>query len=367
MKIAVYGATGSLGRLVVRELARQGVSPVLGGRSLDRLERLAAELGGARVFAAAIDDPAGLRALLDNCSAVINCAGPSSVCGEALVRAAIETGTHYVDAAGEQAFIRILFERYGPEAERRRVMLVPALGFDYALGDCIARLAARGHEPAEEVVVAYALAGPRVSVNSLRFALTTPGGGEVIYRDGRWQPAPLEIFRTSFPFPPPFGIQPMVPFASGEVVTVPRHTKTRAVTTLITTRSLVPHPFFVSLFPFLRPAIRVARQTPLWKVAAHLLRWLPAAEPGPAGARRRPSVFMIAAVVRGQDGSLGRGIVQGREFDWVGAATLVHGVRALAETGSARGGTFGPAEALDPAALLNCLADRGVSWSLDAG
>src|SRR5919106_5045232 len=144
MTVAVYGATGHTGRLVVSELASQGVECVIGGREPRRVAELAErQRGVVDARTAGLEDPGSLKALLAGCDVVVNCAG--SLAGEGMVRAAIETGTHYVDPAGKQPFIRKLFERYGEAASRREVALVPALGFDYAPGDCIARLAARRH------------------------------------------------------------------------------------------------------------------------------------------------------------------------------------------------------------------------------
>src|SRR5918995_6578969 len=100
--IAVYGATGYTGRLVAEELQRRGAEFVLAGRSAEKLETLAARLGGeVRTAAVTLDDAAGLRALLEPCAAVIACAGPFTAHGEPVVAAAAEAGTHYLDTTGE--------------------------------------------------------------------------------------------------------------------------------------------------------------------------------------------------------------------------------------------------------------------------
>jgi short subunit dehydrogenase-like uncharacterized protein len=156
--IVLYGATGYTGRLTAGELVRRGLDHVLSGRNEEALARLAAEHGG-RAQAASLDDEPALRRLLADADVVINCAGPFTLAGDSLVRAAVETRTHYVDSTGEQSFIRMVFERHGAAAERAGVALVPALGFDYAPGDCLAHLTARGHEPLDELVVAYAIRG----------------------------------------------------------------------------------------------------------------------------------------------------------------------------------------------------------------
>jgi short subunit dehydrogenase-like uncharacterized protein len=111
--IVLYGATGYTGRLVADELARRGLDHVLSGRDPDKLAELA-DTRGAAALPASLDDPASLRALLQDASAVINCAGPFTVAGDALVRAAIDTRTHYVDSTGEQSFIHMVFDSTGP-------------------------------------------------------------------------------------------------------------------------------------------------------------------------------------------------------------------------------------------------------------
>jgi short subunit dehydrogenase-like uncharacterized protein len=359
MPVAVYGATGRTGRLVVSELASAEVDCVIGGRDSRRLGELA---GRQRTVVdarpARLEDPGSLKALLDGCEVVVNCAG--SLAGERLVGAAIETGAHYVDPAGEQPFIRKLFECYGEAATRRGVALVPALGFDCAPGDCIARLAAQGHEPLRELVIAYALSGAGTS----RHAVLAPGaepGAEVIYRDGGWAPAPSAVQRASFRFPPPLGRQPMQRYASGEVITVPRHTRTERVTSLITASTWSPHPSLTPLLPFVRPLASRVRRSPL-----RALLELAASRGGPEGSDRdrRTASFTIAAVAHGQGGSVGRGLVEGSDFYALTATTLATGAVRLA-TAPALAGVVPPAVAFDPAELLDSLADRALRWRLE--
>ena len=112
MAIVVYGATGFTGTLVAHELRRRGLETILAGRSTEKLARLADELGGGvATRAVALDDAAGLHALLSDAAVVIACAGPFLRYGEPVVRAAAETGTHYVDTTGEQPFIALVRDR----------------------------------------------------------------------------------------------------------------------------------------------------------------------------------------------------------------------------------------------------------------
>ncbi|MFN2612510.1 MAG: saccharopine dehydrogenase NADP-binding domain-containing protein, partial [Solirubrobacterales bacterium] len=141
--IALYGATGYTGRLVAKELTDAGADFVLSGRSQAKLEALAEELGrSAPCHSASIENPDSLRSLLADCAVVIDCAGPFTTLGEPVLKAAIETSTHYLDTTGEQGYMNLVFKRYGAEAERNRVAAIPAMGFDYVPGDMIASLSA---------------------------------------------------------------------------------------------------------------------------------------------------------------------------------------------------------------------------------
>ena len=232
MTVVLYGASGYTGRLVAAELRRRGVEHVLSGRDPAKLEPVGAE-HGTPVRPVGLDDETGLRDLLADAGVVINCAGPFTLSGDALVRAAVDSGTHYVDSAGEQSFIQTVFERHGGAAERAGIALVPAIGFDFLPGDCIARLAAEGHEPLEELVIAYNVDGFGMSRGTLRSALEAMQNGGVIYDGGDWRPAPFGVFRASFDFPEPLGHQTMSRYPSGEATSVLRHTRTRRVVSML--------------------------------------------------------------------------------------------------------------------------------------
>jgi short subunit dehydrogenase-like uncharacterized protein len=363
MTIALYGATGYTGRLVARELARRGLEVVLGGRDRGRLERAAQECSAsAPVRTAALDDPSALRALLDGRRVLVNCAGPAAVSGEALVQAALDAGVHYIDAIGEQSFLRTVFDRYAAPAERRGIALLPGAGFDYAPGDCLARLVAGELDSVAELVVAYALDGSGVSGGSARGAAEPDHGGEVVYRDGSWRRPPRGVWRASFTFPAPMGRRPVTRYGSGEVLTVPRHTPVRNVVSVITTSSFAPHPALVGLFPYLRPAATLALRTPLRALLNRAM-----ARDGstaPSGQDRRSARFLISAIARGEHGAVARGAVRGTDFYGLTAAALAHGAEHLADPRFPGAGTLAPAAAYDPAGLLDGLAAHGVRWEL---
>jgi short subunit dehydrogenase-like uncharacterized protein len=361
--IAVYGATGYTGRLVAREAARRELPLVLSGRDAGRLHAVAEELAiDAPVRAAALDDRDALRHALGDCAAVINCAGPFTRLGEPVVRAAVETGTHYADTTGEQPFMQRVFERYDDAARAAEVAVVPAVGFDYLPGDLICRLAATGHEPLRELVLAYAIKGFAATRGTLRSALLAMRGGDLAYEDGEWRPAGPGPLRAAFNFPEPVGRQPVAKFPAGEVVTVPRHTRTRKVTSLITTTTMVPVAALAPAVTALTPPLGLVLRTPVRALADAAIDRLPE---GPTEEKRRRSEFTVVALAHGEDGTTGRGVVRGGDVYSLTATCAVQAASLLAAEGYDRTGVLSPASAFEPTAFLDFLGDHGLSYELD--
>jgi short subunit dehydrogenase-like uncharacterized protein len=177
-RIVVFGATGYTGRLVSEALVGRGASPVLAGRSRDRLADLAAELGGLEVATADVADPPSVRALLGAGDVLVTTVGPFLRWGEIAAAAAIEGGAHYLDSTGEPPFIRRIFEEYGPAAERAGIGLVTAFGYDYVPGNLAGGLALReAGDGARRVDVGYFLTGRPAVDAGLRGRLAGGLGG----------------------------------------------------------------------------------------------------------------------------------------------------------------------------------------------
>jgi len=362
--IAVYGATGYTGALVARELRRRGLDMVLAGRSADKLARLADELGGGGTIstrAVALDDRAGLRHLLGDAPVVIDCAGPFMRYGEPVVRAAVETGTHYVDTTGEQPYIGLVHERFDDAARAAGVAVVPAMGFDYVPGDLIAHLTAQGAEPLRELTIAYSTARVQPTRGTLRTSLGMVADNGVVYEDGAWRTAPLRPARGRFPFPDPVGTQPVMRFPSGEVLTVPRHVRTRKVTTLMTVATFAGTPAAAPLVPLVVPALALALRSPLGGMLEPLLARYPE---GPSEEARRAARFTIVALAHGEDGRRRRGVVTGGDVYGLTAVTAVHGAALMTQPGYERSGVLSAATAYEPAAFLDALAEHGVAYEL---
>lgn len=357
--IAVYGATGFTGGLIARELKALGADLLIAGRSRSKLEALSEELGGVPLATVSVDDPAGLRRMLEPCAVVVACAGPFGLYGEPVVAAAAETGTHYLDTTGEQGFMRMVFDRYGARAAEKGAALVSGMGFDYVPGDLIAALTADGMGPLEEIVVAYCVHGFEPTHGTALSGLEIMRGGDVVWSDGDWRPAPRSADGGRWRFPEPIGEQRMLRYPAGEQVTVPRHVETARVRTLL--NGMVVPPRLMPLAVIASPLLGLAMRTPLRRAMGTLVRRLPAA---PGEENRKASRFTISCEARGKSG-VRRGTVRGSDVYGLTAVSLAHGALLCADPGYERSGALAPAQAFDPASFLAALADFGVSVDVE--
>jgi len=159
-RIVLFGATGYTGGLAARALVARGAAPLLAARSRERVEALAAELGGLDSAVADVAQPQTIRALLEPGDVLVSTVGPFARWGEPAVRAAIDAGAHYIDSTGEPPFIRAVFERHGADAEAAGAGLLTAFGYDYVPGNLAGALALREAGPrAVSVDIGYFVGG----------------------------------------------------------------------------------------------------------------------------------------------------------------------------------------------------------------
>jgi short subunit dehydrogenase-like uncharacterized protein len=159
-EIVLFGATGYTGELTARALVERGARPVLAARSAGRLAALASELGGLETRVADVSQPASVAALVGAGDVLISTVGPFARWGAPAVEAAIAAGAHYIDSTGEGAFVRRIFEEWGPRAEGAGVGLLTAFGYDFVPGNLAGALAlAEAGPSAVRVEIGYAATG----------------------------------------------------------------------------------------------------------------------------------------------------------------------------------------------------------------
>ena len=362
--IVVYGATGTTGSLVARQLVEGGHEVVLSGRDPYRLGRLGEELRGPATRPARIHVARELDDAVRGARAVISCAGPFLVLGEPVLRAAIEAGAHYMDVSGEQAFVRDVHERHDSRARRAGVTAVPGFAWEVAVGDWAASRAAAharelagagDDEPVDEIAVGYALSRVRTTPGtrqSLLGALSRPAS---VWRDDRWDTvAPLSRTR-SITFPPPFGPREALLWPSGEVITLPRHTAARRIDTYLAVAEDLPGVAVAArLAGLLGPLVALAAASPLGAFA----RAQAGAAPPPDEEERHRIEFAVVA-----EASLrfhrARVSLTGRDPYAVSARIAALGAHHLLAPDPPPAGVLAPSELADPEASLATLVAEG--------
>jgi short subunit dehydrogenase-like uncharacterized protein len=361
--IAVYGATGYTGQLVVGELAKAGAELIVSGRNRPKLDELAGGLDGEiGVRTATLDDPRSLRELLADCSVVIDCAGPFVLHGEPVLRAAVETSTHYLDTTGEQPYIRLAFERYGPGAAEAGVAVIPAMGFDYVPGDMLASLTAEGMGEVDEVSLHYNWHGFKPSQGTALSTLEILRGGDLEWSNLGWRKASGGAGRGAHEFPAPVGRRQMMRYPAGEQITVPRHVQTRNVRTAINagdfSSDLLGRLFGAAVTP-LGLAMRVK---PIRAAIGTAISRLPE---GPTPEQREKMRWMIACEVRRGE-QIRTGVISGKDVYGITAALISRGATMAANDGFNRSGALAPSQAFDPKSFLSDLDRFEVTWQVDS-
>jgi short subunit dehydrogenase-like uncharacterized protein len=187
-RIILFGATGYTGRLTAEALVARDERPLLAGRSAERLTALAGELGGELDTAVAdVAKPESVRSLVEPGDVIVATVGPFARWGDPAAQAAIAAGATYLDSTGEPKFIRRVFERFGPDAERGGAALLTAFGYDFVPGNLAGALALReAGEAATRVDVGYYTRGGLGGMSggtraSAAGAMLEPG---FVWRDG---------------------------------------------------------------------------------------------------------------------------------------------------------------------------------------
>jgi short subunit dehydrogenase-like uncharacterized protein len=354
-RVAVVGATGYTGGLVVAEFVGRGVEVVAIGRNAAKLGALPED---AERRVADVADTGALGAALDGCRAVVNCVGSFVEFGDAVVGAAVAAGVPYVDTTGEFPFLRHVFDAHDAPARSAGVAVVPGMAFYSAPADLVAALAAKAlGGPVDAIEVGYRLVGARPSRGTLRTNLRRIGQPCPVWEDGRIVSRRIGDDPRTFSFPDPAGTANVARWPGGEILTIPRHTAARSVAV------------YLGMPKAAAAVLRNPRLTALLQATGRAL--LRQGTGGPSADARRRARFVIVARARA-GGDEAVGVVGGHDLYGVTAAACTEAAQRLsgyagpAPSGSAEppAGALAPAEAFDPAAFLDALAPY-LTWRIE--
>ena len=188
MKWMIYGANGYTGELIARAAVSRGLKPVLAGRSRDKVEALARELGlEARVFG--LEDEVRLLAQIKGHDLVLHCAGPFSATAAPMMEACLRANAHYLDITGEIA----VFEHAQSLNDRARaagVVICPGVGFDVVPTDCVAAALKNAMPDATHLALGF---DSRLSISpgTAKTSIEGMAQGGKVRRDGKIISVPL--------------------------------------------------------------------------------------------------------------------------------------------------------------------------------
>ena len=244
--VAVFGAAGHTGRFVVAELVRRGIVPIAIAR--DSAALAAAKFQGAEGLGhtvlcrqASIEDAEALGRALEGAWAVINCAGPFLETADALAKAALRAGIHYLDVSAEQPSARALLDTCDAAAREAGIAVIPAMGFYGGFADLLATAALDDWKDADAIEIMIGLdswhptRGTRVTGEKN----TAP---RLVVSEGRLVPVASPRAEKDWEFGGLLGRQTVVETPLSEIVLIARHVRTAELHTYLQSDCARRHP-----------------------------------------------------------------------------------------------------------------------------
>ena len=197
--ILIYGANGYTAKLIIQEVLKTGLKPVLAGRNAQEILDLAKTNNlDYRIFSLANHDE--ISKGLDGIDIVLNCAGPFIKTIKPLLEVCLEKKAHYFDITGEIGVFEIAHS-YDEQAKQQGIIVCPGVGFDVVPTDCLARMLKEqfNHKASNLELAFHFQGGP-----SKGTALTSFGGagnGTKVRREGKIVTVPYGKFQKDVTFP----------------------------------------------------------------------------------------------------------------------------------------------------------------------
>ncbi|TWT04370.1 hypothetical protein FQV26_15645 [Planococcus sp. CPCC 101016] len=182
----IYGANGYTGELIAREAVSRGMSPVLGGRSADKIRPLAEELS-LEFKAFPLDEHAAEH--LQNIELVLHCAGPFQVTSKPMIQACLSSKTDYLDITGEISVFEHTHSQHAL-AQKQGIILCSGVGFDVVPTDCIALKLKEEMPDALELALGFD-SDSGISPGTFKTMIQGLGSGSMRRREGNLEAVPL--------------------------------------------------------------------------------------------------------------------------------------------------------------------------------
>ena len=235
--IAIYGAYGHTGKFIVSELYRQGYKNlILSGRDQEKLIALNKEYPDLKIKTADINDSKTLDNAFFDSKIIVNCAGPYLDTAEPVIKSALRLGSHYIDLSAEQKAVMDVFEQFSEQAERDKILVIPAAAFYGGLADLLSTSLTSDWNQIDEINVYIGLdswhptKGTRLTGDRNHYKRLT-------FKDNRLQEL-VPGTSKEWDFKNPIGIKEVVALPLSEIITISRHLNVNTVNTYLSQNSL---------------------------------------------------------------------------------------------------------------------------------
>jgi short subunit dehydrogenase-like uncharacterized protein len=182
MPFLIYGANGYTAKLTIELALKQGLKPVIAGRTAHKIKPIAEEFG-LEYLVFGLDNQAELVRYLEKFPLVLNCAGPFSRTAQQMVEACLIAKTHYLDITGEIAVFEMV-KSYHQQALKSQIVLMPGVGFDVVPTDCMAKYLHTQLPDATHLQLAFTSVGSSISHGTVSTMVENLGGKGAVRENG---------------------------------------------------------------------------------------------------------------------------------------------------------------------------------------
>jgi short subunit dehydrogenase-like uncharacterized protein len=223
----LYGAYGFTGELIAEAAVRRGHTPLLAGRSLEKLAPIAERLN-LEMVVLELEDRDRLHNALKAVDLILNAAGPFVHTAMPIIQACLETGTSYLDVSGEVMVMEQIFA-LDQQAQEAGIAIIPGVGFNVLASDCLALYAAEQIENPTQLEIATLWATGEMSPGTTRTMIEGFPSGTLARRAGQLVRINARKGRRQQRFLD--GVHPILPVSIGDLVTAYRSTRIPNITT----------------------------------------------------------------------------------------------------------------------------------------
>ena len=182
MSFLIYGASGYTAQLIIELAVKEGLKPVIAGRTAHKIKPLAKKFG-LEYLIFGLDNPTELVGYLDKFSLLLNCAGPFSRTAKQLVEACLIAKTHYLDITGEIGVFEMV-KSYNQQALKSQIVLLPGVGFDVVPTDCMAKYLHTQLPDATYLQLAFTTVGGSISHGTVTTMVENLGSKGAVRENG---------------------------------------------------------------------------------------------------------------------------------------------------------------------------------------